>query len=111
MDECSTDVCDQNCTNSVGSFMCSCNAGFELDSDGQTCNGQWPIYLVYIIMCIVIIDIDECLMDNGGCNYVCNNEMGTFSCSCTTGYELQPDGITCIGEARAFYTLRSKSLW
>ena len=49
-------------------------------------------------MCIVNIDIDECLMDNGGCVHVCNNEMGTFSCSCTTGYELQPDGITCTGE-------------
>ena len=44
------------------------------------------------------IDVDECLMDNGGCVHVCNNEMGTFSCSCTTGYELQPDGITCTGE-------------
>ena len=48
--------------------------------------------------CVSSLDIDECLMDNGGCVHVCNNEMGTFSCSCTTGYELQPDGTTCTGE-------------
>ena len=48
--------------------------------------------------CESSLDIDECLMDNGGCVHVCNNEMGTFSCSCTTGYELQPDGMTCAGE-------------
>ena len=40
IDECTDSICDQNCTNIVGSFICGCNAGFELDSDGQTCNGQ-----------------------------------------------------------------------
>lgn len=33
-------VCEQNCTNTVGSFVCGCNTGFELQSDGSSCNGE-----------------------------------------------------------------------
>ena len=33
-------VCEQSCTNTVGSFVCGCNAGFELQSDGRSCNGE-----------------------------------------------------------------------
>ena len=31
--------CAQTCTNSDGSFQCSCNSGFRLNSDGRTCSG------------------------------------------------------------------------
>ena len=42
IDECSdrTDGCSQICTNTVGSFTCGCNTGFQLNSDGATCNGE-----------------------------------------------------------------------
>ena len=41
VDECSTSNggCDQVCTNTVGSFNCSCNDGFSLNMDGATCDG------------------------------------------------------------------------
>lgn len=29
---------------------------------------------------------------------MCNNVVGSYSCSCTEGYELQSDNITCMGE-------------
>ena len=32
-----THNCQQRCTNTVGSFTCSCNNGFSLDSNQQTC--------------------------------------------------------------------------
>ena len=32
--------CGQVCTNTVGSFECSCNAGYELASDGFLCKGE-----------------------------------------------------------------------
>ena len=40
-DECDIDLddCDQNCTNILGSYVCSCITGYELDLDGHTCNG------------------------------------------------------------------------
>ncbi|KAI6658140.1 Tyrosine kinase receptor Cad96Ca [Oopsacas minuta] len=42
MDECSNSAdnnCDQVCTNTNGSYTCSCNIGFTLDSDMSTCSG------------------------------------------------------------------------
>jgi len=40
IDECEeqTSGCEQNCTNSVGSFQCSCNDGYTLDTDKASCN-------------------------------------------------------------------------
>lgn len=40
-------------------------------------------------------DIDECAVDNGGCNHFCNNYIGGYYCSCRSGYELQSDGKFC----------------
>ena len=43
MDECTdmTDNCNDNatCTNAEGSFMCTCNAGYN--GDGVMCVGKW----------------------------------------------------------------------
>lgn len=41
-DECSanTDNCDHGCTNTPGSFLCKCNTGYRLQSDGRTCRGM-----------------------------------------------------------------------
>ena len=33
-------VCDQRCTNTNGSYVCSCNAGYRLNEDGHTCTGK-----------------------------------------------------------------------
>ena len=41
-DECATGVCT-NCTNSVGSFQCTCPDGMTL-SPGQTCVGEWWLF-------------------------------------------------------------------
>ena len=42
IDECmfSNGGCDQLCTNSNGSFECSCENGFLLDVNGFICNGE-----------------------------------------------------------------------
>ena len=33
------DGCSHNCTNTEGSFECSCRVGYILDSDGKGCSG------------------------------------------------------------------------
>ena len=42
IDECATDQanCSQSCNNTIGSYQCSCNEGYVLDSDKHTCYGN-----------------------------------------------------------------------
>ena len=43
IDECieDTDACAQNCTNSIGSYTCSCVSGYRLANNRLGCNGQY----------------------------------------------------------------------
>ncbi|CAH1251723.1 FBN3 [Branchiostoma lanceolatum] len=85
IDECAANMnnsCDPvngACTNTPGSYNCSCRAGYQLESNGGT----------------LCEDIDECSTSNGGCGQVCENIPGTFSCSCNHGYTLAADGTSC----------------
>lgn len=42
------------------------------------------------------LDIDECETNNGGCEQVCSNAVGSFECSCNDGFEA--NGATCDGK-------------
>lgn len=39
-DECQSTPCDHTCTNTEGSFECSCRSGYELQDDKKTCEGM-----------------------------------------------------------------------
>ena len=40
INECNEDSdCDQLCTNTNGSYYCSCNEGYSLKADGKSCKG------------------------------------------------------------------------
>lgn len=41
--------------------------------------------------------MNECLVNNGGCEHICTNSDGNFECSCQPGYDLGDDGLACIG--------------
>ena len=36
----SGDVCEQHCYNTAGGYNCSCNSGYSLDDNNQTCSGS-----------------------------------------------------------------------
>ncbi|CAF91150.1 unnamed protein product, partial [Tetraodon nigroviridis] len=42
------------------------------------------------------IDVDECADNNGGCQQVCVNTMGSYECQCTDGFFLSDNQHTCI---------------
>ena len=49
-------------------------------------------------MLFVVVDVDECATNNGGCHQTCNNTIGSFSCSCLTGWMLSANNKACDGE-------------
>ena len=49
--------CSDNCTNTDGSYYCSCFSGFELSSDNHTCEGMYhtELWLNFLFRCILLI--------------------------------------------------------
>ena len=43
-------------------------------------------------------DIDECVVNQGGCAHNCTNKAGSFECSCRDGWKLNADGKSCDGK-------------
>lgn len=82
-DECSdnTHNCHEvaTCTNSQGTFSCSCRPGWS--GDGVDC-----------------VDDDECEMNAHNCdaNASCSNTEGSFTCACNSEYT--GDGFSCVEE-------------
>ena len=46
----------------------------------------------------MVADIDECMTNNGGCEYNCSDTIGSFQCSCPVGFELGLDLRACLGK-------------
>lgn len=42
------------------------------------------------------LDADECVFNNGGCQHVCVNTMGSYECRCKEGFFLSDNQHTCI---------------
>ncbi|XP_052786630.1 uncharacterized protein LOC128221951 [Mya arenaria] len=78
IDECQagTSGCDLDstaCRNNVGGRECICKDGFNNPTGETTCS-----------------DINECLVNNGGCYNManCENAQGSYSCTCPSGHKL-----------------------
>uniref|UniRef100_A0A8D0L9G6 Fibulin-5 n=1 Tax=Sphenodon punctatus TaxID=8508 RepID=A0A8D0L9G6_SPHPU len=87
VNECASDnPCVQNCVNTYGSFLCRCDPGYELETDGISCS-----------------DMDECSFSEFLCQHECVNQPGAYYCSCPPGYVLLDDSRSCqdISECEA----------
>ena len=73
-----SDVCDQECRDTEGSYQCWCRPGYKEINQGE-CE-----------------DIDECTNSGHDCEQVCLNTIGSFLCSCNDTYRLGPDGKHCV---------------
>ena len=106
INECTENPCDQNCTNTVGSFTCSCNNGYELDRNNRSCNGMYNVYMTYgncLLLYILCIDIDECLSGPCASDLICNNMDGSYSCDCPDG--TMRNGTDCICKCNIYHSI------
>ena len=45
-----------------------------------------------------VADVNECQINNGGCHSGCTDKVGSYDCSCDSGFVLAADGHSCNGE-------------
>ena len=97
-DECQLDYhgCAHNCVNTHGSYYCTCTIGYELASDQHNCTGELIMVKIYCTSCYNT-DINECVRGTHNCDQNCHNTIGSFHCSCNTGYFLSVNGYSCNG--------------
>lgn len=80
INECDNSPCSQICTNTEGSYSCSCNDGFLLSNTSEC------------------TDYDECLAPVSPCDQQCTNTIGSYKCSCNDGFILNiTTRTTCYG--------------
>ncbi|GBP21743.1 Fibrillin-2 [Eumeta japonica] len=82
IDECTQHpaLCEHGtCTNTFGSFMCTCGDGWRLSADEQRCE-----------------DIDECSEKDQCGPGLCRNLPGSYVCLCPEGYVAMPNGKECV---------------
>ena len=87
--------------NTDGSYFCSCMDGFELVKGTNQCIGnKHALYCVFSVLIYsrfgVHADVNECVGIND-CQQICVNIDGSFTCTCTKGFALAPDGKNCTG--------------
>ncbi|XP_078703698.1 uncharacterized protein LOC144928879 [Branchiostoma floridae x Branchiostoma belcheri] len=118
IDECAYGLseCSHLCSNNAGSYTCDCPAGYRLGPDNKQCieldecastpceNGGTCHDEINQFSCSCPLgwlgalcerDPDECLVTNHGCEYECENTLGSYTCSCSEGFELKNDRKTC----------------
>ena len=94
IDECTYNPCEQHCNNTLGSYMCSCYARFVLSRDKHTCQCQSGYELTADrTKCV---DVDECLDGNGGCDHICINTNGSYTCACYVNGSLTSANTLCL---------------
>ena len=50
------------------------------------------------IVPVVVLDIDECSTSANTCRHACKNLIGSFVCTCPTGYRQIPGSDECRGK-------------
>ncbi|XP_055863671.1 fibulin-2-like [Biomphalaria glabrata] len=101
-------TCEQNCTNSFGSFQCSCHQGYTLRADNKTCvaisvdcnnSSQTFQHSCSNDSCPCPTSSDERnisdFCSSSSCQHLCFNTSTHFICKCYAGYFLLADGVHC----------------
>ena len=71
----------------------------------------WNVSLQHLFYYFFFSDFDECANNTDNCdvNAYCNNTVGSFNCTCNSGYT--GNGTTCAGKYDYFVPDRSSSIY
>ena len=85
--------------------LCPAGSGFRPNmitvshSHCQTPNEYLWLLEIWIILQVVLEDIDECdEMDNLCTDGRCSNTFGSFMCTCNDGYQIDEANAMCVGK-------------
>lgn len=53
-------------------------------------------------LCVCVLDIDECKLQNGGCSHTCTNTPGGHTCACPAPLLLHSDNTSCVSTSPTF---------
>ena len=113
MEICTTE--NAECINTDGGYTCNCSLGYEGDGE-LSCISKAPVLYSsigicrYVHICNVCIDcyfictdINECMRGTHDCdlNADCNDTVGSFLCTCHSGYE--ETGSVCTSKENKQY--------
>ncbi|KAH9488407.1 hypothetical protein Btru_062841 [Bulinus truncatus] len=126
VDECATvdNACPQGqiCTNTIGSYTCTCPPGYfnksgscaDIDECADVLTHNCSLAVEDCVnnkggfscpcrsgyarnpKTLVCEDIDECFKLSDNCEQICVNIPGKFNCDCRYGYRLDSDRASCI---------------
>ena len=51
---------------------------------------------------VIFSDKDECAVNNGGCQHICKNTVGSYECACHNGFTLHENKHDCKEGAYSF---------
>ena len=73
-------------------------------------------YAVCVLMWWLLLfpastDVDECVVDNGGCEHGCVNTIGSRLCTCHHGYALNSDESAVMSQVRSSHGLHSVHMY
>ena len=58
----------------------------------------FAFHVILVIRFEFLTDIDECAVNNGGCEAICVNTVGSFQCKCHEGQTLESNKRNCSSE-------------
>lgn len=62
-------------------------------NDCQRANDSGDEQLSSVMLCLLPSDINECSINNGNCDQTCTNTPGSYFCSCSEGFYLNPEWV------------------
>jgi len=79
----------------------------QLQTSKNECNNECVVTVadigecMYVVMSVVVVDIQECVDQADMCrehaHSLCIEDEGKYACTCSHGYKLNPDGMSCSG--------------